>query len=498
MPAATNHLKMIVTTSEAPGAPGPSDPDLFAMLLAGGAQALPGVGEVGEDAAPGSSDADLDEDLTDASVLLPLLDQQRTLQPIIVPVPQPEVVAAKVTAEAPLASVIARPGLDKAPAKPAPRGAGEEAKAPPSEEGVKSLAPLKAVPQAVKTAADPDTAGPKSIAKPAPDQPIAAAPATATETASTPEKQGKASSPQSDGDRAAKPDPAAKPVTAEPRASDTETTPAPKAPAPATPVAMPAEAVTESAAAPLAAQVARELDKPKLGSGDPAKKDVEKVISKDSAAVAATGEPARAASRTPELATPVNLPPQDQPAAAERSPALAAAVATQQINGVAAQSAAPLPPVQDLGGALAARVLDLAKGSEWIGDLARDISRASSTDGTMRFRLAPETLGEMRVEITHNDRGAHIRIHVASEAAQQALADAQPRLMSEAKAQGASIAGAEINLANGHSQGRDAERRQHVPAEMPMRGMRGGGRDAATSSSEPSRPAMSRRTDRFA
>jgi flagellar hook-length control protein FliK len=123
-----------------------------------------------------------------------------------------------------------------------------------------------------------------------------------------------------------------------------------------------------------------------------------------------------------------------------------------------------------LGAAIAAQVLDLAKGGEWINEIARDIAKSASADGAMRFRLAPETLGELRVEITHSERGAHVRLQVTSEAAQQALAEASSKLVQEARAQGVRIAEAEVSLAGGQQQARDGGRQG--AGEQPMRSFR--------------------------
>ena len=95
--------------------------------------------------------------------------------------------------------------------------------------------------------------------------------------------------------------------------------------------------------------------------------------------------------------------------------------------------------------------LDLAHEGEWLDQLARDISRSSGSDTPMRFRLNPNTLGHLQVELAQGDQGTHVRLTVESEAARAILADAQPKLMAEARAQGVRIAGSEVDLAgSGH------------------------------------------------
>jgi flagellar hook-length control protein FliK len=149
----------------------------------------------------------------------------------------------------------------------------------------------------------------------------------------------------------------------------------------------------------------------------------------------------------------------------------------------------------NLGAAIAAQVLDLAKGGEWINELARDIAKSASADGTMRFRLAPETLGELRVEITPGERGAIVKLHVTSEAAQQALAEASSKLVQEARAQGVRIAEAEVSLAGGHSQSRDPSRQ--APPDQPMRSVRSAPEHHGTSP-ERGETARRGRTDLYA
>jgi hypothetical protein len=163
-------------------------------------------------------------------------------------------------------------------------------------------------------------------------------------------------------------------------------------------------------------------------------------------------------------------------------------------------TAGPLPgtpaaPVQNLGAAIAAQVLDLAKGGEWIDEVARDIARSASSEGAMRFRLTPETLGELRVEITQTDRGAHVRLVVSSEAAQQALAEAQPKLVQEARAHGVRIAEAEVSLSGGQSQGRDPGRQ--ASSDQPMRSFRSAP-DHHSTTGDRSQPARRGRTDLYA
>jgi flagellar hook-length control protein FliK len=131
---------------------------------------------------------------------------------------------------------------------------------------------------------------------------------------------------------------------------------------------------------------------------------------------------------------------------------------------------APAPTLAEALAArtLAARTLDLARDGAWVEQLARDIGRAAAGDGVMRLRLTPETLGELRIEISQSERGLGLRLTTTSEQAQAALAEAQPRLLAEARAQGLRVADAQVDLAGGQQQGREAQRQpQPLPEPAP-------------------------------
>ncbi len=106
------------------------------------------------------------------------------------------------------------------------------------------------------------------------------------------------------------------------------------------------------------------------------------------------------------------------------------------------------------------RALDLARDSEWLDRLTRDIAGASDKDGILRFRLNPQSLGQLRVELSQTEQGTTVRLAVETEAARSLLADAQPRLLAEARAQGVRIAEASVHLAGSEQQPSNDPRRQ--------------------------------------
>jgi flagellar hook-length control protein FliK len=182
----------------------------------------------------------------------------------------------------------------------------------------------------------------------------------------------------------------------------------------------------------------------------------------------------------------------ERPAAAPL-PAAAAALPSAPQPLAAAQA-------PGLAAALAGQVLDMNRGSVWIDQLARDISRTASGEGPMRFRLAPETLGELRVEISQGERGAHVRLQVTSEAAHQALAEAQPKLAAEARAQGVRIAETEISFTGGETNGREPGRQSQAQPDQPLRTFRhnAGGNAASAAPAEGRQPDGRRNHDRYA
>ncbi len=114
------------------------------------------------------------------------------------------------------------------------------------------------------------------------------------------------------------------------------------------------------------------------------------------------------------------------------------------------------------------RALDLAKDSEWLDQLARDIAGAGERDGTLRFRLNPNTLGQMRIELSQTEQGTAVRMSVETEAARTILADAQSRLVTEARAQGVRIAETNVDLSGSDQHMSGDPRRQEEARQNPM------------------------------
>lgn len=106
--------------------------------------------------------------------------------------------------------------------------------------------------------------------------------------------------------------------------------------------------------------------------------------------------------------------------------------------------------------------LDLAKDTQWLDTLARDIARAANNESHMRFQLSPEHLGTLKVELLNGSNGTSVKLTTETEAARQILADAQPKLVAEARAQGLRISEAQVNL-GGHGGGQRHMAEQQQP-----------------------------------
>lgn len=177
-----------------------------------------------------------------------------------------------------------------------------------------------------------------------------------------------------------------------------------------------------------------------------------------------------------------------QPAA----PNAATLITTPAMPQPVTPAAAPLQnAVPDIAQLIADRQLDIASDNQWLDRLARDIARAGAADEPLRFRLHPQTLGHLQVELTQGDRGTNVRLTVETEAARTLLVDAQPRLAAEARAQGVRLAGTEVDLGNAGQQD-DARRNAEERPQDIVRVVRGG-----QSTSNSSAPAESR-SDRYA
>ena len=169
------------------------------------------------------------------------------------------------------------------------------------------------------------------------------------------------------------------------------------------------------------------------------------------------------ATNTVELAAP-DAPRADAPILNGSEPAAAIAAST---IATAPLSTAPLVPstAMPIGGAEApiadapaataatnhaeqsvVRHLDLARDTQWLDQLARDISQSVSQQNHLKFQLNPEHLGALTVEIANSAAGTAIKLTAETDQARAIIADAQPRLLAEVRAQGLRVTESHVDL----------------------------------------------------
>lgn len=146
------------------------------------------------------------------------------------------------------------------------------------------------------------------------------------------------------------------------------------------------------------------------------------------------------------------------PAAPEAQRGLAApALPGQPAPAPMPGPAAPAAPAE----AVVAHHLDLAKDGAWLDRLAQDIARSADPNGSLRFTLAPERLGRLDVQLSAAADGTAIRLTTETREAHRIVADAQPRLVAEARAQGLRVSDTQVDLdRRGGGQGGNAAQSQ--------------------------------------
>lgn len=208
--------------------------------------------------------------------------------------------------------------------------------------------------------------------------------------------------------------------------------------------------------------------------------------------------PGKADSGTPDVALPVataaTAPLVQTPLDVAAPLAPAADIAMGPANADAAKVDAAGPATQ-----LVERHLNLAHEGEWLDRLARDIAHSAGGDGSLRFRLNPEHLGSLHVELTQGAAGTSLRLTADSEAARAIIADAQPRLVAEARAHGVKIAEAHVDLGGREQsfQGQSFQGQSFAGDQRGQRHLRGE-EYLTTFKPEPSDGALTRRTARHA
>jgi flagellar hook-length control protein FliK len=105
--------------------------------------------------------------------------------------------------------------------------------------------------------------------------------------------------------------------------------------------------------------------------------------------------------------------------------------------------------------------LDLARDSQWIDQLARDIVAVAGQDGKLRFGLSPSNLGQLEVSVETKQDGVNIHMQASTEAAARIFAAEQPKLVEELRQSGVRVTNSDL-LGGQQMQGqRDQSRPQN-------------------------------------
>jgi len=92
------------------------------------------------------------------------------------------------------------------------------------------------------------------------------------------------------------------------------------------------------------------------------------------------------------------------------------------------------------------RQIDIERDSQWLDRLARDITQAAGQQGPLKFQLNPHNLGTLAIEIANDAGGTAIRFTADNDEARAIIADAQPRLIAEVRAQGLRVAETHVDV----------------------------------------------------
>lgn len=94
---------------------------------------------------------------------------------------------------------------------------------------------------------------------------------------------------------------------------------------------------------------------------------------------------------------------------------------------------APAAVPTDLAATLGQQVIDMSSSGQWIDGMAREIASLAAGEGRGSFRLSPEHLGPMRVDILPGDGGNEVRLTVETHAAEAALIKDRGQLKADAQ-----------------------------------------------------------------
>lgn len=102
---------------------------------------------------------------------------------------------------------------------------------------------------------------------------------------------------------------------------------------------------------------------------------------------------------------------------------------------------------------------ELGQGDAWLDGLSQDIARMTSEQSSLKFRVAPRTLGEIDVEVQNSADKTSVYFTSANPMAVTALQEAQPRLVADARYVG--LADLHAHFGTKHGQSDSGRSRSH-------------------------------------
>jgi Flagellar hook-length control protein FliK len=118
--------------------------------------------------------------------------------------------------------------------------------------------------------------------------------------------------------------------------------------------------------------------------------------------------------------------------------------------------------------------LDLAQGTMWLDQLAREIVAAASNDGKLRFTLSPPALGNLDVAISTDAGGVNIQLQPSTENAARIFTAEQTKLAEELRQSGVKLAsndlisGNQMNSPQQQSQSQSSAQKTALRLDRPL------------------------------
>jgi flagellar hook-length control protein FliK len=167
--------------------------------------------------------------------------------------------------------------------------------------------------------------------------------------------------------------------------------------------------------------------------------------------------------REPDIASIVELP--EKRISPEKSVSM---IALLPPASEVSQPAAITPPVAPSEPATTGH-LDLAHDTLWLDQLAREIVAVASTDGRLKFRLSPATLGSLDVAISTQADGVNIQLQPSTETAARIFAAEQSKLTEELRQSGIKLVNSDLLGGQHMGPARDQSQAQHSDRGLPFR-----------------------------